>query len=96
MEYTLREQGKIRRFYNLYFLAMADMLNLKTDEQFDIMIKMHTPLLDEIVREFKEEHFPNEEMDNTFGDYTTNLLLETFDEDRLVEIISELIENDMY
>ena len=90
MEYTIREQMMITNFYDLYFFALADELEVEDVDEFAYMVEVNEPTLRKIVQDFKKEHFPNEEMDESFGEYMTLLLTERFSTDKLCEIIDTL------
>lgn len=90
MEYTIKEQMMIKNFKDLYFLALADKMDIEDKEDFDLMIAVNEPRLDKIVKDFKMEHFPNKEMGKEFGSYTTSILAETFDVKRVAQIVQFL------
>lgn len=90
MEYTRREQMMITNFYDLYFFALSDELGIDDVEEFEYMIEVNEPQLRKIVQEFKEEHFPNKEMDESFGTYMTLLLTERFSTEKLCEVVDRL------
>lgn len=87
MEYTTKEQMMITNFNNLYILALADEMGIEDESEFEIMTKSITPFLEETVRDFKNAYFRHEEMDETFGTYTTEILTERFSTDKLCEIV---------
>ena len=90
MEYTIREQMMITNFYDLYFFALADELGVEDVDEFKLMIDMNEPQLRSLVQDFKKKYFPDKEMDETFGTYTTMILTERFNTDKLCEIIDML------
>ena len=90
MEYTIREQMMITNFYDLYFFALADELEIEDVDEFTHMVEVNEPTLRKIVQDFKKERFPNEEMDESFGAYMTLLLTERFSTDKLCEIVDRL------
>lgn len=87
MEYTIKEQMMITNFNNLYILALANEMGIENESEFEVMKKSITPFLEETVRDFKNAYFKDEEMDETFGTYTTGILTERFSTDKLCEII---------
>ena len=90
MEYTIREQMMIANFYDLYFFALSDELEIEDVDEFTHMVEVNEPTLRKIVQDFKKERFPNEEMDESFGAYMTLLLTERFSTDKLCEIVDRL------
>ena len=90
MEYTIKEQMMITNFYDLYFFALSDELEIEDVDEFTHMVEVNEPQLRKIVQDFKEEHFPNEEMDESFGAYMTLLLTERFSTEKLCEVVDRL------
>ena len=90
MEYTIKEQMMITNFYDLYFFALSDELEIEDVDEFTHMVEVNEPTLRKIVQDFKKERFPNEEMDESFGEYMTLLLTERFSTEKLCEVVDRL------
>lgn len=90
MKYTEKEQQMINNFYDLYFLALAEEKEIGTKKEFELLVGINKPLLDDLVKGIKEKFSPNKEMGEEFSNYATMILVERFGANKIVACIDTI------